>query len=89
MPDFTARNVAKWLASSIVAMKTAEFAANTVTDYTNFEKDNMVVRLGSGCVGWLVSSTLEPVTDKAVDSTVDFVAKKWEARKARRNTKQD
>lgn len=72
--EFTARNVAKWIAKSIVAIKTTELVANVAADYTRFEKDDMVVKIGAGVVGWGVSSKLEPVTDRFVDTTADFIA---------------
>jgi hypothetical protein len=87
--EFTTRNVAKFILKSIVATKTADLTADTITEHTRFEEDDLVVDIGSKVFGWYVSDKLKPVTDKIVDSTADFVIEKREARKAKKNAKQD
>jgi|1185.fasta_scaffold1979742_2 hypothetical protein len=86
-PEFTARNVAKFLAKAVVATKTARLTADVVADHTNYEKDDTVVDLGSQVVGWYISAKLEPVTDKIVDTTADFVTEQRNKRQARRDAK--
>lgn len=86
--DFTARNIAKWVARSIVAIKTADVVANTTASHTNFANDALVVRLGAGIVGWGVSNAVGSVTDVAVDKTADFLTEKWNSRQAKKNDKQ-
>lgn len=86
---FTVRNVAKWIAKSIIAAKTAEIVAETVADHTRFEEDNIVVHLGSGCVGWFVSDKLQPVTDAVVDRTADFVNEQRSKRSAKKTAKKE
>jgi hypothetical protein len=86
---FTARNVAKWVTTSVVAIKTAELAAETVSDYTRFEEDDLVVNLGSKCFGWFVSSRLEPVTDAMVDKTADFLVAQWDKRRTKKDTENE
>jgi hypothetical protein len=87
--DFTARNIAKWVARSVVAIKTAEIVTNTTTNNTNFEKDAMIVKIGAGLVGWGVSNALGGLTDVAVDKSADFLTEKWNSRQAAKNDKQD
>ena len=82
---FTARNAAKYAVKAAIAIKTARAAENVITDYSRFEKDDTIVNIGTGMVGWFVSDKLKPVTDKMVDKTFDFVAAKREARKAKKN----
>lgn len=81
---FTARNVAKFLVTSIVASKTSDLAAEALTDYTSLEEDSLAVSLGSKCIGWGFSSKVKPYTDAAVDKTADFVATKRANRKAKK-----
>ena len=85
-PDSLAREVAKWLAKSLVAMKTTEVARDALTNYTNFDPDGKTVKLGSGAVGMVVSAKLSPVTDKMVDKTADFVTEKWKNRRSKKDT---
>jgi len=87
--DFTARNIAKWVARSIVAIKTAEVVTNTTANNTNFEKDAMIVKIGAGIVGWGVSNACGSLTDIAVDKTADFLTEKWNNRQAKKNDKQE
>ena len=86
-PDSLARDVAKWLLESMIAMKTTQLTANAIDDYTRFEKDSLPVRLGSGAVGMIVSRKLEPVTNKIVDSTADFINEKRADRRNKKNNK--
>jgi hypothetical protein len=78
-------DVAKWLLNSAVAMKTAQLAADTVADYTRFEKDSLAVRLGSGAIGMVVARKLEPATDAIVDKTADFIVEKRNKFRSRKN----
>jgi hypothetical protein len=86
---FTARSAAKFVAKSIVAMKTAKLTENALTDYTSLEEDSMAVDIAGGVVGWYVSDKLKPVTDSIVDKTADFVTAKREARKAKKTAKKE
>lgn len=88
-PAFTARNVSKFIAKSLVAAKTTQLTAETIADHTHYEKDDTIVELGSGVVGWYVSAKLSPITDAIVDKTADFVTAKREARQAKKNAKKD
>jgi hypothetical protein len=84
MPEFTARNVAKFIAKAIVLSKTSDIAEDVITDYTRFEEDDLVVDIGSKCIGWYVSNKLEPVTNKIVDTGADFITEqrtKYQAKK--------
>lgn len=83
--EFTARTAAKYVAKSVVAIKTKQIAENTITDHTDFEKDDMIVRISTGLISGYVSSKLTPVTDAAVDKAADYIAAKREARAAKKN----
>jgi hypothetical protein len=87
--EFTARNVAKWVVKSIVAIKTTELVAKTAAEHTNFEKDDMVVKIGSGVIGWGVSARLQPITDAMVDKTTDFTVAQWDNFRSKKHTKQE
>jgi hypothetical protein len=85
-PLYLTRSVAKWVLISIVDVKTTQITAETIADYTNYEKDDLIVKLGSGAVGMIVSARLKPVTDAAVDKTADFAVKQWEKRRTKKET---
>jgi len=85
-PAFTLRNVTKFTVRNIIFLETAELTSDAVTDYTSFDEDDLVVRIGSKIVGWYVAEKVRPVTDKMVDVTFDFVAAKRDARAAKKST---
>jgi hypothetical protein len=84
---FTARNVSKFVVTSIIAYKTTDVAETAIAKNTRFEEDDIVVQIGSKLIGWGVADTVKPHTDKIVDKTADFVTAKREARKAKKNAK--
>jgi hypothetical protein len=80
-PDFTPRNVAKWMVKATVQFKATKLVRNALVDYTEFESDDLVVKISSNVIGWGVSAKLQPVTDKLVDKTADFIVAKREEKK--------
>lgn len=82
-----ARDVAKWLLNSAVAMKTAQITVDSIDNYTNFDKDSMAVKLGGGAVGMVVARKLEPITDAIVDKSTDFVVEKYKKFRDKKNAK--
>lgn len=84
---FTAREVSKFIVTSIVASKAAVIASDTITDHTHFEEDDLVVSIGSHVVGWYVGHTVKPLTDKIVDKTADFVTEQRIKRQIKKNAK--
>lgn len=84
--DFTPRNVAKWLATSVIAHKTAKASSRIITDNTRFEEDDKIVEYPSHMIGWYVSSKLRPLSDKAVDATADWIAARREAKSDKKDT---
>lgn len=86
-PAFTPRNVAKFVLKAVVAGKTAQLTEQAITNYTQFEEDDMIVDITGGVVGWYVSDKLKPVTDAIVDKTADFVTARKEAKKAKKDAK--
>lgn len=85
--ESTTRTAAKWLLRAAVDLKMTQLTADTVDNYTRYEKNSIAVKLGSGLVGTVVSAKLSPITDKIVDTTADFTAAKWSAFRAKRNDK--
>lgn len=83
----TPRSVAKHIAKSAVAIKTSQIAEGAITDYTGFEKDDMVVKITTGFIGGYVAYRLSPVTDYAVDKVADFIVAKREDFKTKKNEK--
>lgn len=78
------RTVAKYIVNGAITFKTTQLVKNAISDYTQFEKDDIVVNLAAGAVGLVVGNALEPLADKAVDVTFDFVSaqhKKFKDRK--------
>lgn len=86
---FTARNVSKFIAKSVVASHVAALAENAIIDHTRFEEDDLIVDLGSRVIGWGVASKLSPVTDAIVDKSADFITARREARKTKKNAKKE
>lgn len=73
MEAFTPRNVVKFVVTSTIQFKSHQFAKDAITDHTQFEKDDLVTKLGAGMASWYVTSTLKPHTDKLVDKTADKI----------------
>ena len=86
-PAFTARNVMKFIAKAVVAAKAADLTAEAIADHTRYEKDDTVVDIGSKVVGWYISDKLEPVTDRIVDTTADFITDQRTKRQAKKDAK--
>lgn len=86
-PTLTVRSVAKHLAESVVGMGTSVLTVKAVDNYTGYDKDAFVVKIGAGAVGFVVAGKLKPYTDTVVDKTADFIVEKREARKAKKNPK--
>jgi len=89
IPEFTARNVAKYIVVSLIQSKTTESVENALDNYTSLDTDSAAVGIGANVVGWGVAMQLKPVTDRMVDKTADFVSAKREIRKARKNAKKE
>lgn len=83
---FTARNVAKYAVKAAVQAKVSITTKHAITDYTRFEEDDNVTEITGFLVGWYVSDKVKPFTDKAVDKTADFIAKKRAERAAKKET---
>jgi hypothetical protein len=48
----------------------------------------MIVEVGSGTVGWLVSEYCAPVTDKIVDKASDYIVIKRGERKSKKTSEE-
>lgn len=86
MDQFTPRNAAKFVVTTIIKVKTAQKTEDLITDYTQFEEDALVVDIAGGLVGWWVGDRLKPYTDKVVDKTADFIVAKREQMKEKKDT---
>jgi hypothetical protein len=78
------RTVAKFVVNGAISFKTNQFTKNLITDYTRFEKDDLVTNLTAGAVSLVVTQALEPLTEKAVDVTFDFVGTQYKKLKNRK-----
>jgi len=85
--QFTARNAVKKLVFGLVSYKVTVITANLATNYTGFDKDDMIVKVGSPMVGWGVAANAQPYTDKLVDASFDYAAKRYENYKTNRAAK--
>lgn len=83
----TPRIVAKKVVQAIVASQVSRLTAGAITNHTRFDKDDTIVEVGAGTIGWLVSEQVAPVTDKIVDKTANFINVKRAQRKERKNQK--
>lgn len=87
MPPFTPRNVTKFVIKSSVQFKTAALTRTAIAARTSLESNDLPVVVAGGVVGWYVSEKVSPVTDRAVDTTADFVISKRAHRRARKSAK--
>lgn len=88
-PDFTPRNVAKYAVQATIQLRVTKLAKDTITDHTQFDSGNPVVKISSHVIGWGVAAKLKPHTDKVVDKTADFVVDKREKRQAKKAQKKN
>jgi hypothetical protein len=79
------RTFAKHIAQSAVGLGASTLTARAVDNYTPYDPNAFIVKLGAGAVGFIVASKLQPLTDAAVDKSADFVAAKRQARRDRKN----
>lgn len=86
---FTGRNVAKYVVQAAIAAKTAKLSKDAIAEHTQFEEDDMIVDISGTVIGWYVGAKLKPVTDKVVDKTADFIAKKRAERAAKKATSEE
>jgi len=89
MPKFTIRNVAKFVAKASIAAKVTSLTANLISEHTEYETDDTIVKIGSRLAGWYVCEKLEPVTDAIVDKTADVVTERREQHKAKKAEKKN
>ena len=82
---FTPRNVVKYVVKTAVYLKATSLLEDAMVDYTRFEEDDIIVKIAPKVAAWYISDKLQPVTDKAVDLTADFIVDQREARKANKN----
>jgi predicted transcriptional regulator len=87
--EFTAQNVAKYVAKAIIHGAVAKQVQNTIVNHTDFDKDSTTVEITSHVIGWYVSHKLKPVTDKMVDTTADYISEKRAKRTAKKTTKKE
>jgi hypothetical protein len=84
MDAFTPRNVAKFVVTTTISVKANAKAREVISDYSQFEEDDLPVHLTGQVVGWYVSAKVKPLTDKMVDKTADFIVAKREQMKNRK-----
>lgn len=85
----SARTFVKHLASSAVGLGASMLTTKAVDNYTPYDPNAFVVKLGAGAVGFVVGAKLQPLTDVAVDKTADFIAAKRQERKDRKDRKNE
>jgi hypothetical protein len=88
-PLYLTRSVAKWVVVSIIDVKTTQLTADAIADHSKYDKDDLLVRVGAGAVGFVVSARLKPVTDKMVDKATDFAHEQWTKRKSKKTAKNE
>ena len=88
-PDFTPRNFAKHVARSTIHLSVAKVVREAILDHSSFDDDNIPVKIAAYAVGWALSDTARPMTDAAVDKAADFITKKREERKTKKEAKKE
>ena len=72
-PAFTKRNVAKYVANSLVSFAVGATVTRVLkNNIPATETANIAVIVG-GVSGWYVSQKLQPYTDKAADDVIDYL----------------
>jgi hypothetical protein len=70
---FTPREIAKYGINALIYSKASDVASDVMVDYTSLEEDSKTVRISSSLIGMYIAAKLDPVTDKIVDKTADFI----------------
>lgn len=83
--QFDTRTIAKHLASSVLGIGIGTVVTKTADNHTNLKKDGYPVQIVGGLLAFVICTQFQPVTDKIVDSTFDFVAAKRQARKDKKS----
>lgn len=76
--------ITKFAISSTISYGVSKFVRNTVAEHTEIEDDSLLLVVGAGVVGQLVSNA----TEKYVDASVDKIAQAWQNRKAAKTTEE-
>lgn len=79
------RDLAKMAVGVAIGYKVQTVAANAIDDHTSLDKDSAPVQIGTGVLGMYVATKLLPITDKAIDTTFDFVIAQREKRREKKN----
>lgn len=87
--DVTPRTVAVYLIQGAISMKVTQMSRDAMVENTRFEKDDMIVKLGSGAIGMVAGGIAKPHTEKAVDKIADYIVAKREARNAKKAQKEN
>lgn len=70
---FAPRAIAKTAVNILITAKVSDVASDVMVDYTALEEDSKTVQISSGLIGLYIASKLDPITDKIVDKTADFI----------------
>lgn len=81
------RDIAKMCIGVAIGFKVSDVASNAIVDNTSLEEDSRTVRIGTTVLGMYVAEKLSPITEKAVDTTFDFVIAQRAKRQAKKNKK--
>jgi hypothetical protein len=81
---FAPRDIAKNVVNVLVAAKVTDVASDAMVDYTSLEEDSKTVRISSSLIGMYIAAKLDPVTDKIIDKTADFIVAANTKRKNRK-----
>lgn len=79
----TKTEIAKWAAQSVVAGVASNFTKNQILEHTEKDEDSITVNIVPNVVGFLVASKAKPLTDKAVDATIE----RYQSWKSKKNDK--
>lgn len=81
------RDLAKAAINIAIGYKVQDTAARAIVDNTSLEEDSKSVRFGTTLLGVYVATKLDPITEKVVDTTFDFVIAQRNKRRERNNKK--
>lgn len=79
------RDLAKMCIGVAIGYKVQNVTANAIDDHTSLDEDSAPVQIATGVLGMYVAAKLVPITDKAVDTTFDFVIAQRNKRRDRKN----
>lgn len=73
--QITKTQIAQYALKTLVALVVTDKTATAIANNTDYNTNDITVRVGSGVAGWWVAEKLSPYTDAAVEKVADKLSK--------------